>query len=96
MKFFKKEEKKQEKKGTLYALRVLEGGYEDCVRLLRKDFDKHDIRMTDTTVKVDGADTEAVRLTFESTDDEFLEIRFALMKKGIGEIKETKEEEDEK
>jgi len=92
MKFFKREatEEKQEK---LYAVRVLEDSYKEAVEMLRKDFEKHDIRITDTAVKVDGQDLEAVRLTFGSNDDEYLEIRYRLKEKGIKEQKEDKGDE---
>ena len=92
MKLFKKEQKVTEPK-KVYAIRVLEDGYKEALDLLRKGFNKRDICMTDTAVKIDGADVEAVRLTFESNDDEYLEIRYQLKEKGIKEQKEDKEDE---
>lgn len=95
MKLFNKKEDKKET-GTLYAIRVTKESWTEAANLIHDDFAKMDFRVTDTTIKVDGEDKQAVRLTFTSTTDEYLDIRFALMKKGIGEIKEDEEKEDEK
>lgn len=72
-----------------YSIRVLDENWVETAQMLRKDYDKKRLEVTAATGIVDGEEVPVTRLTFESTQDEYIDIRVKLALKKIDEIDEA-------
>lgn len=79
-----------------YSIRVLDENWVETAQMLRKDYDKKWLEVTAATGIVDGEELPVTRLTFESTQDEYIDIRVKLALKKIDEINENEKAADKK
>ncbi len=94
MGIFKKELKVADPR---YSVRVMAKDLNEVINLLRSDsYKKHDIQIVDTTSELNGEKVELVRVLFESSDEEYIDIRCDLKDKGLEVLKEAKKVEAEK
>lgn len=79
-----------------YSIRVLNENWVETAQILRRDYNKEWLEITSANGIVDGKETEVTRITFESDQNEYIEIRVNLALKKIDEIEEKTEEPEEK
>ena len=98
MSLFKKEIKAAV--DSRYSVRVMAKDLNEVINLLRSDsYKKHDIQIVDTvgtTLELNGEKVELVGVLFESSDEEYIDIRCDLKDKGLEVLKEAKKVEAEK
>ena len=85
----------QDKDGRIF-IRVLGEDWITLVKLLRSDYDKHDIQIVDDTAAIGGEDKVVVKVYFYGTIEDYLNALLDLsVKYGIDRVKEDTETPDE-
>lgn len=79
-----------------FSVPVMEADWTSVCDLLRKTHNIHEMTLRDGTVTIDGADAAVVYITFQATEETFIEFRVALGLKQIGVIKTDSDEGGEK
>ena len=94
MKFFnRKNPETKIKKEERFFIRVIGEDWITLVKLLRTDYDKHDIEIVDDLAGIGGEEKAVVKVYFEGTMDDYLNAMIDLSTKyGIDRVKEDTED----
>ena len=97
MKLFNRKKPETEiKRDGRFFIRVLGDDWITLVKILRSDYDKHDIEIVDDVVGIGGEDKAAVKVYFQGSMDDYLNAMIDLSTKyGIDRVKEDTEDPDE-
>lgn len=79
-----------------YSVPVMEADWTSVCDLLRKSYNIHEMSLRDGTVAIDGEDAAVVYVTFQTTEETYIEFRVQLGSRNIGIIKTDSEEGGEK
>ena len=97
MKLFNRKKPETEiKRDGRFFIRVLGDDWITLVKILRSDYDKHDIQIVEDVVGIGGEDKAVVKVYFQGSMDDYLNAMIDLSTKyGIDRVKEDTEDPDE-
>ena len=97
MKLFNRKKPETEiKRDERFFIRVLGDDWITLVKILRSDYDKHDIEIVDDVVGIGGEDKAVVKVYFQGSMDDYLNAMIDLSTKyGIDRVKEDTDDPDE-